>query len=128
MSIQNHTETEKTEGNALKKVHAVFVDDEQYLLDSYRFLAYNKKIDTYQDPKIFLSHLHQYPKNTKIFLDHQFINYSETGCQIGEQLGALGFTKLYLFSGDIRSKKTLPANLTLILKCDLPHLQLVLEG
>jgi len=113
--------------NEVKEVDVVFVDDDQRLLDSFTFFAFNKKVATYQDPRHFLDNVNQYPKDTKIMLDNHFANYDRKGIQIAEQLHALGFTQLYLLSGESFSKCEVPNYLTAIMKTDLDQVEAILN-
>lgn len=114
-------------GNEIKEVDVIFVDDDQRLLDSFTFFAFNKEVDTYQDPKHFLDNIHRYPKNTKIMLDNHFANFDRKGIQIAEQLHALGFTQLYLLSGESFSGSQIPHYLTAIMKTDLDKVEAILN-
>jgi len=111
----------------LKKVYAIFVDDDQSLLDSFKFLYHDKKVDTYQNPQKFLENMAQYHRSTKIMLDYHFANSDKQGVQIAEELHALGFTRLYLFSGAKLSSQMIPPHLTVIQKTDLNKLDAVLK-
>ena len=111
----------------LKMVDVVFVDDEQYLLDGFRMLAHNKQVDTYCDPQFFLDNVTQYHRHTKIMLDQNFANSALKGNQIAEALHAMGFTRLYLLSGERLSGIQIPHYLTAIFKTDLNQLQTTLN-
>lgn len=113
--------------NEIKEVDVVFVDDDQRLLDSFTFFAFNKEVDTYQDPQHFLNNINQYPKHTKIMLDHHFSNFDKKGMQIAEHLHAMGFTQLYLLSGENFSGWEIPAYLTTIMKTDLDKVEAILN-
>jgi signal transduction histidine kinase len=118
----NKQEPKASEG--LKKVDAIFVDDDQDLLFSFTYaFGQVKKIDTYHDPQRFLSVISQYPKNTKIMLDYNFDNFDKNGIQIAEQLHALGFTQLYLLSGMVSFDQPLPPYLTRIAKDGIDKLE-----
>ena len=113
--------------NEVKEVDVVFVDDDQRLLDSFTFFAFNKKVDTYQDPQIFLNNVNQYPKHTKIMLDQHYANFDQKGMQIAEHLHTLGFTQLFLLSGESFSEWEIPHYLTTVLKTDLDKVEAVLN-
>jgi hypothetical protein len=114
----NQTESESD----LKQVQAVFVDDDLGLLNSFTFFVLDKKIDTYHDPQHFLDNVSRYSKDTKIMLDYHFDNSNKNGIQIAQQLHALGFTQLYLFSGKSSFDRPIPEYLTCIAKTDLDKL------
>jgi hypothetical protein len=111
----------------LKEVDVIFVDDDQRLLDSFIFFAFNKKVDTFQNPRDFLNCVNQYPKHTKIMLDHHFANFDQKGLQIAATLNALGFTRLYLLSGESFSAWQIPDYLTTVMKTDLEKVEAILN-
>jgi PAS domain S-box-containing protein len=128
ISKTEENETTPMLGNEIKEVDVVFVDDDQRLLDSFTFFAFNKEVDTYQNPQHFLDNIHQYPKHTKIMLDHHYTNFDQKGLQIAEHLHGLGFTQLYLLSGESFSGLKIPDYLTAIMKTDLDKVEAVLNG
>ena len=111
----------------LKDIDIVFVDDEECLLSSFRFLTSGKKVDTYSDPAVFLNNIGQYRKTTKFMLDQNFANYDGKGIEIAEQLHAMGFQKLYLLSGALFSSSDIPPFLTFLYKSDIDKLIAVLD-
>jgi len=111
----------------LKDIDVIFVDDDEPVLASFKFLAFRHKVDAYSDPKLFLNNIDQYRKDTKIVLDQNFDNYHRKGTEIAEQLHALGFTRLYLLSGQSLLAVHVPHYLKALHKTDVGALQDVLD-
>lgn len=111
----------------LKKVDIVFVDDEQYLLDGFKFFASGKIVDTYCDPKEFLNCVEIYRKDTQIMLDQNYSNYLLKGTKLAEQLHGMGFTNLFLLTGESLSDEGAPDYLTVIAKSDLDELTAIIN-
>jgi FixJ family two-component response regulator len=107
----------------IRDVQLVIVDDDASLLKTYAMAqSMDLKVDAHIDPEEFLAIIHQYALNTKIILDHEFINSNTTGVQIAEKLHFLGFTKLYILSGMNFFENDIPSYVTRILKTDDVHL------
>ena len=113
--------------DGLRKIDAIFVDDEQTLLEGYKIFAEGKCIDTFADPQVFLATVMQYPKDTKIMLDQNYGNSDSNGVQIAQQLHKMGFSRLYLLSGETFTILQTPTYLTTISKTDLDTLTAVLN-
>ena len=110
------------------RVDAIFVDDEQSLLDSYLyFIGEEYSADAYSDPRVFLDRVGTYSRQTKIFLDQHYTNYQHKGEYIAEQLQEAGYTRLYLLTGDATLMEKTSAQLTVLLKGDLDALAAALE-
>ena len=127
LHVGNDGRNSRLRDSDFKKTDVIFVDDEASLLEGFRYYASDKHVDTYSDPAIFLENIDQYRKNTKIFLDQNFTNFSKTGIQIAEQVYAMGFTRLYLFSGGSFSKIEIPHFLTFIAKGEMQTLKAALD-
>jgi len=108
--------------SGLIKKDAIFVDDEQVLLDGFRMVSYGKRVDTYQNPNEFLEKVEQYHRDTKIMLDQNFTNYPKKGMDIALQLIAMGFNHIYLLSGGDVSTLIFPSQVKPILKTDMAAL------
>lgn len=107
-----------------EKVDLVIVDDDKvYTENLVTFVLFDKVIAYYNDPKIFLSNLSSYSKNTKIFLDNYFNNYVKNGLELAEELHKMGYKNLYLLSGKIFSKAELPDYLISILKDEIDKIK-----
>ncbi len=87
----------------LKTVNAIWVDDDPMVTDLQCQLLHPLIIDVYRTPAELMSHIESsciYSKNTPIFLDYNFDNAPNiTGVDVAKKLYGLGFTKLYLLSG-----------------------------
>lgn len=106
----------------LKHVDLVIVDDEKYFGEYLvSALSKNKLVDYYSDPHALLEHIHLYPLNTKFSIDNQlpFID----GIELVKRLYAMGYTNLYMLSGERLDDKLVPLYLTVILKSDLGFLE-----
>jgi len=111
-----------------KAIDAVFVDDDQLLLSSYKSFAGTKwVIETYSDPKEFIEKVECYPKHTKVFLDQNYSNYDKKGEHLAEHLRAMGYTRLYLLTGDQALRDQVPEHLNVLIKSDLETLFAALE-
>ncbi|MBP9741877.1 MAG: GNAT family N-acetyltransferase [Burkholderiales bacterium] len=104
----------------LLNVHMVFVDDQPEVTNSivnthYKHLV----IDSYTNPYEFLANVDKYPKDTTIFLDNLYFMenraYDIDGIQIAKQLHEIGYTRLFLLSGE---NFCTPKYLTLVSKDD----------
>ena len=86
----------------IKIVDAIWVDDDERMTNhaSLNF-ADEDKVVIYRTPKELMQNIHRYPKKTCIFLDNNFEGFQEKGIDIAAQLHQLGFTTLYLISGDL---------------------------
>ena len=66
----------------IRKVDMVWLDDEYNLINAIIAEHYSHLIiDTYSDPVLFLKQFTQYPKNTKIILDHYYYIY-DINCEL----------------------------------------------
>jgi hypothetical protein len=127
MSTNNDGKDRNLRDSDFKDIDVVFIDDEEYLLNGFKFFAIGKKVDIYSDPALFLSNVDQYRKHTKIMLDQNFTNFDKKGIQIADQLHAMGFSRLYLLSGGSFSKSDIPHYLTFIYKGELDNLKAALD-
>jgi FixJ family two-component response regulator len=106
-----------------KHIDLIIVDDDKRFSDSLtRRLFLDKKVDHYLDPYHFLKQVTRYPKNTKILLDNHFAT-NMTGIELAEKLHEIGYTSLYLLSGDTFKKSELPIYLTVIRKDDISSIK-----
>ncbi len=120
------------ETEALRKVDAVYVDDDEDLLAAVTraMQTRNKVIDTYSSVYKFLENKAVYPKDVKIILDNQFQREYARGIEIAQELHEAGYTRLYLFSGeyfDSSQDGVIPPYLTVIFKTDIDRLFEVLD-
>jgi hypothetical protein len=86
---------------------------------AYKFFVGTKYVvDTYLDPREFLEKVACYPKHTKMLLDQNYSNYEGKGEHIAEQLHSMGYTRIYLLTGDHALGK-MSDYLTVLMKTDL---------
>ncbi|MBU0744520.1 MAG: PAS domain-containing protein [Gammaproteobacteria bacterium] len=111
------------------KTKLVIVDDDELLVDSLAsfFRHKNIMVDVYHNPKIFLEHLSEYAKNTKICLDNEFHGKQE-GVELAKQLNKAGYTQLYMLSGKDFKAGEIPNYLTVITKGDIDGLDKLLKN
>jgi hypothetical protein len=105
----------------LAQVHLVLLDDEKVVMNALVNEYYNHLlVDTYSNPFEFLDQVAKYPKDTKFILDNCYYAedgnpYSIDGITIAKQLHEMGYTNLFLLSGE---EFAVPDYLQLILKSD----------
>ena len=76
----------------------------------------DKQVDYFKKPQEFRKRLASYPKNITIIIDNNFSTSHEKGINILKELHELGFTKLYLLSGEHLNADDLPDYLVAIRK------------
>lgn len=106
---------------ATKKVDFVWLEDQGFFVEdiSSRLLS-GLSFDVYNNPDDFLNNIELYPKDTKILLDMFYETqdnklYNTNGIFIAKSLFRMGYTKLYLLTGEEPSQ-TVPDYLKVILK------------
>lgn len=108
----------------LKIVDLILVDDNQNFAQTLMDFVFDQDIvDYYRDPRQLLANLAQYPKDTRIYLDNNFTMVDEQGIDIAKDLHELGFTRLYLLSGDVFKPGEIPDYLTVILKTQIDNIR-----
>lgn len=119
--IPVYIEEANNEGEkAQSDVDLVLVDDDKAFAHSVmNFLLSDKQVDYFEDPLSFKQKIGSYPKDTLIYLDNNFKSAGVLGIDLARELHALGFTKLYLLSGDVFKPGELPDYLTAIRKDDI---------
>lgn len=107
----------------LKKVDFVVIDDDSIFTDYLAKFLQSKDlvVDAYYSPERFLEHLAQYAKSTKICMDNNFQG-NISGIEVAKQLHDVGYTKLYLLSGNDFEAAEIPSYLTVMLKGDMEAL------
>ncbi len=116
-------QTEKNE-DVLKIVDLVFVDDNQSFSQTVIDFIFDENIvDYYSDPRKFLANLGKYPKDTRIYLDNNYTMVDTLGIEIAKDLHELGFTRLYLLSGDVFKPGDVPNYVKAILKTDIDKIK-----
>lgn len=115
--LENKIEYSETN---LKEVDGIWLDDDVgfTLLHEHGLLIAGKKVDMYRSPKALMDNIHIYPKHISILLDNNFEASSIHGTHVAKDLHELGFTKLFLVSGDKLNPNDYPY-LTILSKADL---------
>jgi FixJ family two-component response regulator len=100
-----------------ENVAIVIIDNDKSIIHALPtfFKDNGLAVDVYTDPRDFLDNLHLYSKDIVIVTDH------DLGCDIGgfdlaKKAHELGYTKLYMMSGDMFDKSDVPSYLTLLFK------------
>lgn len=101
-------------------VDGIWLDDDAgfTLMHEQDLITHGKKVDIYRSPEVLLANIHIYPKHIPILLDNNFESTGMQGTAVASELHKLGFTKLFLVSGDNINKSTYPY-LTILSKFDL---------
>ena len=77
-------------------------DDEVYIRDLMRYVFNDDDvIEYFNTPDELKKNIENYPKDTRVYLDNHFKSASIKGTDIAKWLHSLGFTRLYLLSGDM---------------------------
>lgn len=114
----------QSQEDSLKIVDLILVDDNENFAQTLIDFVFDQDIvDYYRDPRKLLENLNQYPKNTRIYLDNNFTMVDELGVDIAKKLHELGFTRLYLLSGDTFKPEEIPSYLTVILKTQIDNIR-----
>ena len=115
--LENKVEYSETN---LKQVDGIWLDDDAgfTLVHEHGLLKAGKTVDIYRSPKALMDAIHIYPKNISILLDNNFDSTSIHGTDVAKDLHELGFTKLFLVSGDRLKPNDYPY-LTILGKADL---------
>jgi hypothetical protein len=93
MNNANFVETEK--------IYAVIVDDNQTFVRALQVGGFgDKNTEAYYNPEHFLNNVVKYSKDTRIFLDNNYNCSDLTGLVIAKKLHGLGYTRLYILSGE----------------------------
>lgn len=107
----------KKQGAELKHVDLIVIDDdERYVRNMMDSALIDLTVDHYTSPEHFLTVAAQYPKDTKICLDLNFNDSRMDGFYLAEQLNKLGYTRLFMISGEEFGRKKLPKYLTILNK------------
>jgi len=83
----------------IKDINIVILEDDKMLAYGLQGLLIKegKKVDVYDNGKIFLDNFNQYSKETKFCLDYDLGDIN--GLEIAKTLYEAGYEKLYLLSG-----------------------------
>jgi PAS domain S-box-containing protein len=120
----NHSNEVQQQGNQqIKIVDAVIVDDDKQFIQNFIEYELEKTdvVDYFNSPEDLKAHLSIYPKNTRIYLDQNFTlsNSKMNGITFSAELHALGYSRLYLISGDTFQPGAVPDYLMVIPKGDI---------
>lgn len=108
----------------LKHTDLVIIDDdERYVRNMIDLVFVDLSVDHYTSPEHFLTIAKQYPKDTKICLDQNFNDSRMDGLYLAEQLNKLGYTKLFLISGEEFDKRKMPKYLTVLKKSNIEEVK-----
>lgn len=111
------------EDQVLDKIDAIIVDDdENYVNVLISFAFQGQTVSQYHDPQSFLAALPNLPRHMKVFLDNNFNGARIKGLDIANRLDELGFTRLYLLSGEVLNDE-IPDYLTVINKSDIDRIK-----
>jgi hypothetical protein len=101
----------------LKQVDGVWLEDSTELTKMLS-LCIEAQIDYYNTPDDFMEHIHQYPKDVYIMLDHNFDPpyNTMTGLEIAEKLHQAGYIHLLLTTGQHFSPGSIPDYITVVPK------------
>jgi signal transduction histidine kinase len=106
----------------------VFIDDNKILMQAMKFMLKDVDFDYFDNPFIFLNKHEKYPKDTKIFFDHDFKLSNINGFSLAEKLYSLGFSKLYLISGTTFKPNELPKYIKAINKIDFQKIKEIINN
>ncbi|MCE3268251.1 MAG: amino acid adenylation protein, partial [Burkholderiales bacterium] len=108
-----------------KKVDIVWVDDSRWFIRDWKLRLPELAIDAYYEPNSFLEDIAQYPRNTKIILDRNYYDregrgrkFLGDGLEVAKKLHEMGYTKLFMVTGDKPGVDMIDGYLKVIFKED----------
>lgn len=118
-----------TEASTMERtVDVVLLDDDIQFTNILKAVVFSGlSVDEYQDPHFFLKQVQLYNKNTRIYLDYHYEQTMIKGLEIARQLHEMGFSQLYLLSGQPLIGDDIPDYLTVIRKDNIEAIQKSLE-
>ena len=120
-----HTEQVNTD----EFVHAILVDDDVEFAENVICYSFDSSdvIVHFKSPDELKDNLAQYPmkylKSTKICLDNNFDMTHVKGVQVAQELHEMGYSQLYLISGDTFLPGELPEYLTILSKGNIAKIK-----
>lgn len=105
-------------------VDLILVDDDKSFAENLiSYVFENDRVVHYRSPKELKDNLNKYPKNTRIYLDNNFSSGEIQGVNVAKELHGLGYTKLYLLTGDRFEEDEIPDYIKVIFKTDLENIK-----
>jgi len=112
----------------LRHVDLIIVDDDELLLDTFtKFLFKDMIVDTYINPHKLLENIYKYAHETKIAIDNNYKNSDLKGTNIAQKLYDMGYTNLYILSGEDTENINCKGYATALLKTDIDSIQKILS-
>lgn len=112
----------------LKHVDLVIIDDDDLMLDTFsKFLFKGMVVDTYTNPHELLDNIAKYAYETKIAIDNNYNNSNLKGTDIAQKLHDMGYTNLYILSGENPEDIDCEGYATALLKTDIDSIQKILS-
>lgn len=92
---------------ASDEIKLVFIDDDPENISRWRFFADHKqvKMASYARAEDFIKEHGQYPRNLPIYIDYH-LDAEKTGMEYAKEIFELGFTNIYIATGDTHIEKT----------------------
>lgn len=119
VSIKTDESIKYDEGEKLKKVDLVLIDDDENftrgVIAGY-FIDWD--VDCYVSPTNFLKNSSKYPKDTRICLDKNFAGDID-GIVLAKKLHDQGFTRIFLISGTNFKQSDLPEYISVLGKANI---------
>ena len=111
--------------SAKRNADIIIVDDDKKFAESLmNYVFIDNVVRYFEQPQKFLEQVSKYPKNTRICLDNNFVDDAGVnGISLAQELHKLGYTDLFLLSGDMIEVDKLPDYLTAILKTDIESIK-----
>lgn len=106
---------EKSYEEEQEKLYAVIVDDNPSFVRALQFGGFGDRVtEAYRSPEELFKNIDKYSKDTRIFVDNNFVCSDLKGVDVVEKLHDMGYTRLYILSGEPYLK--VPPYVTLIEK------------
>lgn len=107
-----------------RKVNAILVDDDERFADTLiQYIFIDDEVDYFDDPHEFMVKIKHYPKDTRIYLDNNYKSGDVNGFSLAKELHELGYTRLYLLTGDTFETSKIPHYLKIIRKDDVDSIK-----
>lgn len=84
-----------------EELYAVIVDDNESFVKALQFGGFGERLtEAYHSPEDLFKNIDKYPKDTRIFVDNNFVCSELKGVDVAEKLHDMGYTRLYILSGE----------------------------